>query len=49
MRFWVYDETGVLLRKFAYKEEAEKFWDDGYAATRRAIVRAAAEIGKGMK
>jgi hypothetical protein len=29
------------------------FWencgDDPYAATRRAIVRAAAEIGKGMK
>ena len=29
--------------------ESEKFTDDPYAATRRAIVRAAAEIGKGMK
>ena len=27
----------------------EKHSDDPYAATRRAIVRAAAEIGKGMK
>ena len=27
----------------------ESFGDDPYAATRRAIVRAAAEIGKGMK
>jgi hypothetical protein len=27
----------------------EKFGNDPYAATRRAIVRAAAEIGKGMK
>ena len=28
--------------------ESEKFTDDPYAATRRAIVRAAAEIGKAM-
>lgn len=32
---------------------SDKDWEecnhDGYAATRRAIVRAAAEIGKGMK
>ena len=29
--------------------ESEKFTDDPYAATRRAIVRAAAEIGRSMK
>jgi hypothetical protein len=29
--------------------ESEKFTDDPYAATRRAIVRAAAEIGRTMK
>lgn len=25
MRYWVYDEDGVLLRKFWSKEEAEKY------------------------
>ena len=30
MRFWVYDETGALLRKFAYREEAERHMDEGY-------------------
>jgi len=25
MRYWVYDEDGVLLRKFYSKEEAEAF------------------------
>jgi len=29
--------------------ESEKFTDDPYSATRRAIVRAAAEIGRNMK
>lgn len=31
------------------QECLERFTDDPYAATRRAIVRAAAEIGKEMK
>ena len=30
------------------KNATEEFTDDPYAATRKAIVRAAAEIGKGM-
>ena len=36
---------GIVGVDFVY----EKYNDDPYAATRRAIVRAAAEIGKGMK
>lgn len=35
--------------KYGYVEVFEKASDDPYAATRRAIVRAAAEIGKAMK
>ena len=38
-RLTPFDEIGV----------AESFTDDPYAATRRAIVRAAAEIGRNMK
>lgn len=41
---------GVFVSR--YEDEpviAQKNNDDPYAATRRAIVRAAAEIGKGMK
>lgn len=30
MRFWVYDEDGVLLRKLHSREEAEKFLQDGW-------------------
>lgn len=25
MRYWVYDEDNVLIRKFDYKEQAESF------------------------
>jgi len=40
-RFWVFMP--------ADEENAEPFDDDPYAATRRAIVRAAAEIGRNME
>lgn len=30
MRFWVYDEDGLLMRRFAYREEAERFLQDGW-------------------
>lgn len=29
MRFWVYDETGTLLRKFNYREEAQRHLSQG--------------------
>lgn len=38
-----------LLRERNPTEVAEVYNDDPYAATRRAIVRAAAEIGRNMK
>ena len=30
MRFWVYDEDGVLIRKFDDKFSAEKFLQEGW-------------------
>lgn len=30
MRFWVYDENGVLFRKFNFREEAERFIQAGW-------------------
>ena len=30
MRFWVYDDEGKLLRKFAYKCQAQTFLQDGW-------------------
>ena len=30
MRFLLYDEDGVLLRKFWSRDVAEKFMEDGY-------------------
>ena len=30
MRFWVYDDEGKLLRKFAFKDQAQTFLQDGY-------------------
>jgi hypothetical protein len=30
MRFWLYDESGVLFRKFNYKDEAERFMQEGW-------------------
>ena len=30
MRYWVYDEDGVLFRKFAGREEAEAFLQSGW-------------------
>lgn len=41
--------SGDLMRESNPTEVIELYNNDPYAATRRAIVRAAAEIGKGMK
>ena len=41
---YVYDEYGMEVCSVR-----EPYTDDPYAATRRCITRAAAEIGKGMK
>ena len=30
MRYWVYDEDGILLRKFWDKESAQQFLQDGW-------------------
>lgn len=30
MRYWVYDDEGKLLRKFAYKCQAQPFLQDGW-------------------
>lgn len=30
MRFWVYDETGALLRKFSCRADAERYLDVDY-------------------
>jgi len=30
MRYWVYDEDGVLVRKFWDKESAQRFLQDGW-------------------
>ena len=40
---------GVCISSAQLEEQCEPDLGDPYAATRRAIVRAAAEIGKGMK
>jgi hypothetical protein len=44
-----YGFVGIAWYGQRVKFEPEKFIDDPQAATRRAITRAAAEIGKGMK
>lgn len=41
---YVYNDLGIEIASVR-----EPYIDDPYAATRRAIVRAAAEIGKGVK
>ena len=41
--------VGVSVFDVDEKHSQENYGDDPYAATRRAIVRAAAEIGKDMK
>jgi len=41
--------TTDTLREINPTEIVEVYGDDPYAATRRAIVRAAAEIGRGME
>jgi hypothetical protein len=44
-----YGFVGIAWYGQRVEFESEKFTDDPYAATRRAIVRAAVEIGKGEK
>ena len=44
-----FEFSNVVIRQGNYFRCLEEITDDQYAATRRAIVRAAAEIGKGMK
>lgn len=44
-----YGFVGIAWYGQRVEFESEKFTDDPYAATRRAIVRAAAEIGMGCK
>lgn len=43
-----YGFVGIAWYGQRVEFESEKFTDDPYAATRRAIVRAAAEIGRNM-
>jgi hypothetical protein len=45
-RIDVYHENGLSITEYRYEKPTPT---DQYAATRRAIVRAAAEIGKEMK
>jgi hypothetical protein len=33
MRYWLYDDEGVLLRKFWSMDAAEKFLQEGYKIT----------------
>jgi hypothetical protein len=33
MRYWLYDDEGVLLRKFWSMDVAEKFLQEGYKIT----------------
>ena len=44
-----FDRPEMDVRAYTYGSDEEESGDDPYAATRRAIVRAAAEIGKSMK
>ena len=39
MRFWLYDEDGVLLRKFWDKAAAERFLLPGYKIVTSPIVK----------
>ena len=43
------DHSGISAAHGMYRQAKELHGDDPYAATRRAIVRAAAEIGRNMK
>jgi hypothetical protein len=46
----MWNEWEIVAEEFEYGNQfPEEKKSDPYAATRRAIVRAAAEIGKGMK
>lgn len=36
MRFWVYDDEGVLFRKFYERHEAEKFVQPGWKLVTKA-------------
>lgn len=52
MRFDAFSDGAVVLTECVWKPagmEVEYLNEDPYAATRRAIVRAAAEIGRGME
>ena len=52
MRFDAFSDGAVVLTECVWKPagmEVEYLNNDPYAATRRAIVRAAAEIGRGME
>ena len=42
MRYWVYDEDGVLLRKFWAKDSAERFMQAGW----QLVVQAKAKPAK---
>lgn len=37
MRFWVYDDEGVLFRKFHTRQEAEKFMQSGWKLVTKAV------------
>ena len=49
MRLGLPDERSVYVEAIGNCQILERVSSDPYAATRRAIVRAAAEIGKAMK
>lgn len=53
MPIWECAQYGRAMAEVRYGAARGEYWepvgDDPYAATRRAIVRAAAEIGKDMK
>ena len=49
IRIETYDDWADASTNFAFGRCSEKIINDPYEATRRAIVRAAAEIGKTMK
>ena len=36
MRYWIYDEEGMLFRKFATRDKAEKFLQPGWTLMVRA-------------
>jgi hypothetical protein len=50
---WACDQYDRAMAEVRYGEARGEYWElvgaDKYSSTRRAITRAAAEIGKGMK